>query len=187
MARSNKETTRQAKTFAVEHEPDLSDSSEKEQNTNTNTNTNTTPPTQAKAEAQVDVEVKSPKKAKAKKEKKEPWPLSRNTNPVSTTGRTHFNIIKRSQWPTGVPSVMGGHVMPSGKVAPVTQSKQRINDVYSAEETQHVHPFHYDGEDLPQERAKLFIYSNKTSLGDQLCADVAAAAREAVKESKDVG
>jgi 6-phosphogluconolactonase len=186
LARSNKETTRQAKTFAVEHEPELrpdSDSEKEQKNAQPPPSENNTTKEVEVAAAAAAVPAPAAKPKKAKKEKKEPWPLSRNTNPVSTTGRTHFNIIKRSQWPTGVPKVMGGHVMPSGLVAPVTQSKGCISDVYSAAETQHVHPFHYDGDDLPEERAKLAIYSDKQALGVKLCQDVAFAARDAIEKT----
>lgn len=174
-ARSNKESSRQAKTFAAAT-PDVrpdSDSKDPSQSS---------PPVEAKQQEQPkEAKPKAAKVTKKAKEKKEPWPLSRNTNPVSTTGRTHYNIIKRSQWPTGVPSVMGGHVMPSGEVAPVTQSKNTISDIYAKEETQYVHPFHYYEEGMPAERGIVSVYPSKNALGESLVSDVISTANEAIK------
>ena len=120
---------------------------------------------------------------KKKKEKKEPWPLSRNTNPVSTTGKTHYNIIKRSQWPTGVPSVMGGHLMPSGEVAPVTTSPAPIADIYDKTMTQYVHPFHYystERMDETREESQVEVFDTRANLASTLCQRVGSKARETI-------
>ncbi|UPR03474.1 6-phosphogluconolactonase [Chloropicon primus] len=123
------------------------------------------------------------KPAKAKKEKKEPWPLTRYSNPVSTTGKTHYNVIHRSQWPTGVPSVMGGHMMPSGEVAPVATSPSAIKDIYDATQTQYVHPFHYYEEervDGTRENSSVNVHNNKASLSASVCDEFASKAKESI-------
>eukprot|EP00213_Chloropicon_mariensis_P003577 CAMPEP_0197482976 /NCGR_PEP_ID=MMETSP1309-20131121/56646_1 /TAXON_ID=464262 /ORGANISM="Genus nov. species nov., Strain RCC998" /LENGTH=543 /DNA_ID=CAMNT_0043025559 /DNA_START=497 /DNA_END=2128 /DNA_ORIENTATION=- len=126
-------------------------------------------------------ERKKAKPPKKKKPEKKPWPLSRNTNPVSTTGKTHYNIIETSQWKTGVPTVMGGHMMPSGDVAPVCTSPTTIEDIYDTKTTQFVHPFHYYEDGM--EQSKVMVYSSKQSLGDSLVSDVTEAAKEAIKQT----
>lgn len=40
------------------------------------------------------------------------------TTPTQATGAPKWN----SKWPTGIPPEMGGHVMPDGRVAPVSKS-----------------------------------------------------------------
>lgn len=122
---------------------------------------------------------------KKKREKKEPWPLSRYTAQASTTGKTTYNIIaNRSQWPTGVPSVMGGHLMPSGEVAPTTVSPTTIDDVYDAAKTQYVHPFHYYDQprlDGTRERSQVEVYNTKQDLGAAVCDAFVKRAKESVE------
>jgi len=124
------------------------------------------------------------KKKRAPKEKKEPWPLSRNQGPVSTTGATHYNIINRSQWATGVPTVMGGHMMPSGEVAPVSTSPAPIDDIYDETKTQYVHPFHYyDDARLSGLRSQVVVHQTKGTLGDALVQEVLACAQENIQRT----
>lgn len=80
-----------------------------------------------------------------------------------------FNMIPQSKWEKGVPPVMGGHLMPSGAVAPISTS--------SGAGTGAPHQFQYHREGMT---AEVLQYASSQEAAAALVEMVAAAAGEAI-------
>jgi len=94
---------------------------------------------------------------------------------------TKYNVIEKSQWSNGVPATMGGHLMPSGEVCPVTKSEGVLQGRDAAHE-QHLHPFTYHEHGMGDDRATVQVSSSKQDLATSLVAMVRDAARTSIAD-----
>jgi len=80
-----------------------------------------------------------------------------------------INVIPESQWPDGIPPVMGAHLMASGTVAPISTSKGPGIDLEP-------HQFQYPGE----ANSEVIIYATERNATNGLAKAVAEAAKAAI-------
>ena len=95
-------------------------------------------------------------------------PVTQLTDAAYANSR--FNVIAPiSRWPTGIPPVMGAHLMPSGDVAPISTS--------TGVATGPKHEFQYYADDGT---ADVLLFANDQSVGMALAKRIVAAAETAV-------
>uniref|UniRef100_A0A383VDG1 6-phosphogluconolactonase n=1 Tax=Tetradesmus obliquus TaxID=3088 RepID=A0A383VDG1_TETOB len=90
----------------------------------------------------------------------------------ASSGKVKFNVIPNNgQWETGVPPVMGAHLMASGTVAPISTSSGAGVGVEP-------HQFQYPGES----NAQVVVYATGKNAAAGLAKSVTEAAAAAIKE-----
>lgn len=104
----------------------------------------------------------------------EPWPVSQWTQEKAANPRLNVIGPSPSRWQTGVPPVMGAHLMPSGDVAPLSMS--------TGEGTGVPHMFKYPPVGQEGTKTEVLMYPNSASAGAALAKRLAAASKKAIAD-----